>query len=179
MGKLLSRFFLYFRLFKIVYNKQMFDINFANDWIWTADLWCWNWPLYRLSHNHCPWKNIFKRAPNRWQKNGHVIFCKEGTFLILRLILCRNSVTRKNRQMSIKVQKSPNLVTLCPIRNATGTTCGHLIIKGLNFRPFPKKFTKYFEPFPDSFFFIFVFSIQFIVNKIANDGIWTVDLWFR
>ena len=88
-------------------------------------------------------------------------------------------IVAKGFKKFYKVQKSPNLVTLCPIRNATGTTCGHLIIKGLNFRPFPKKFTKYFEPFPVSFFFIFVFSIQFIVNKIANDGIWTVDLWFR
>ena len=32
----------------------MFNINFANDWIQTADLWYWKQPLYQLSHNHCP-----------------------------------------------------------------------------------------------------------------------------
>ena len=32
----------------------MFNINFANDWIRTADLWCRKRPLYQLSHNHCP-----------------------------------------------------------------------------------------------------------------------------
>ena len=30
----------------------MFNINFANDWIQTADLWYWKQPLYQLSHNH-------------------------------------------------------------------------------------------------------------------------------
>jgi len=39
--------------------------NFANDWIWTSDLWSQKRPLYQLSHNHCPtsnrpqWKIIF------------------------------------------------------------------------------------------------------------------------
>ena len=32
----------------------MFNINFANDWIRTADLWSWKQPLYQLSHNHFP-----------------------------------------------------------------------------------------------------------------------------
>ena len=31
-------FFLYFCLFSTVDSKQMFNINFANDWILTADL---------------------------------------------------------------------------------------------------------------------------------------------
>ena len=31
----------------------MFNINFANDWIQTADLWYRKQPLYQLSHNHC------------------------------------------------------------------------------------------------------------------------------
>ena len=38
----------------------MFNINFADDWIWTADLWYQKRPVYQLSHNHCQWKkNIF------------------------------------------------------------------------------------------------------------------------
>ena len=32
----------------------MFNVNFTNDWIQTADLWYWKRPLYQLSHNHCP-----------------------------------------------------------------------------------------------------------------------------
>ena len=30
----------------------MFNMNFANDWIQTADLWSRKQPLYQLSHNH-------------------------------------------------------------------------------------------------------------------------------
>ena len=29
----------------------MFNINFVDDWIRTADLWYWKQPLYKLSHN--------------------------------------------------------------------------------------------------------------------------------
>ena len=32
----------------------MFNINFADNWIRTADLWCRKRPLYQLNHNHCP-----------------------------------------------------------------------------------------------------------------------------
>ena len=35
--------------------------NFANDQIWTADLWRWKQPLCQLSHNHClffVWKSM-------------------------------------------------------------------------------------------------------------------------
>ena len=32
----------------------MFNINFANDWIQTAGLWCWKQTLWQLSYNHCP-----------------------------------------------------------------------------------------------------------------------------
>ena len=38
-----------FSSFQYCYSKKMFIINFAYDWIWTADLWCWE-PLYQLSH---------------------------------------------------------------------------------------------------------------------------------
>ena len=32
----------------------MFNKNFADDWIRTADLWCRKRPLFQLSHKHCP-----------------------------------------------------------------------------------------------------------------------------
>ena len=52
--------FIYFCLFNTVDSKQVniFNINFADDWIWTADLWYWKQPLYQLSHNHFPNRHI-------------------------------------------------------------------------------------------------------------------------
>ena len=35
-------------------KKQMYNINFADDWSRTADLWYGKRPLYHLSHNHFP-----------------------------------------------------------------------------------------------------------------------------
>ena len=43
-----------FSFFNTVDFKQMFNINFANYWIRTRDLWCQKWPLCQLSHNQCP-----------------------------------------------------------------------------------------------------------------------------
>ena len=51
---------LYFSPFQYSWELTMFNINFANDWIWTADLWSWEQPLYQLSHNHCPFNNFVK-----------------------------------------------------------------------------------------------------------------------
>ena len=39
----------------------MFNINFANDWIRTVDLWYQKQPLYQLSHNHFPGKYCITR----------------------------------------------------------------------------------------------------------------------
>ena len=50
--------FLYFRLFNTVDSKQMFKLNFADDWILTADLWYCKWPLYQLSHTTAPQKSV-------------------------------------------------------------------------------------------------------------------------
>ena len=47
-------FFLYFSLINTVEGEQMLNLNFANDWIWTAELWCWKWLLCQLSHNPSP-----------------------------------------------------------------------------------------------------------------------------
>ena len=38
----------------------MFNINLADDWTRTTDLWFWKQPLYQLSHNHyCPQWSLF------------------------------------------------------------------------------------------------------------------------
>ena len=44
--------FLFSSIQDCVESKQMFNINFADDWIQTADLWFWKQPLYQLSPNH-------------------------------------------------------------------------------------------------------------------------------
>ena len=37
----------------------MFNINFANDWNQTADLWRWKQLLYQLRQNNCPIEQYF------------------------------------------------------------------------------------------------------------------------
>ena len=50
IGPFPATFFIIF-----VFSIQLIvHINFADDWIWTADLRCWKWPLYQLRHNHFP-----------------------------------------------------------------------------------------------------------------------------
>ena len=44
--------FLYFRLFNSVDSKQMFNINNADDWIQTSDLWYRKWRFSQVSNNH-------------------------------------------------------------------------------------------------------------------------------
>ena len=44
--------FFFIFVFSIQLTVNKCSINFANDWIWTADLWRWKRPLYQLSHNH-------------------------------------------------------------------------------------------------------------------------------
>ena len=44
--------FLYFRLFNAVARKQMFNVNFADDWIRTPDLWYWKQWHYQYSSHH-------------------------------------------------------------------------------------------------------------------------------
>ena len=63
--------FRYFRLFYAVHSKQMFNLNFADDWIRAAGLWCWKLLLYQLSH--CPRKgqilaqrSFLSNANNCW-----------------------------------------------------------------------------------------------------------------
>ena len=51
-------FFLYFRLFNTVDSKQMFNINLADDWIRTVDLWyrsvrSTNWATTTSIHLQC------------------------------------------------------------------------------------------------------------------------------
>ena len=46
-------FFLYFRIFNTQLTVNKCSLNFADDWIRTADLWYRKRPLYQLSHHHC------------------------------------------------------------------------------------------------------------------------------
>ena len=50
----------------------MFNINFADDWIRTADLWYWKQPLYQLSHNHYWHFKIEFFQPREWGRSSKV-----------------------------------------------------------------------------------------------------------
>ena len=84
--------FSFFRLFNTADCKQMFNINFSNVWILTADLWHWKQPLYQLSHNHCPserkffWTKISfaKVFENQWNVASYLSDCAP-TYLRLRM----------------------------------------------------------------------------------------------
>ena len=52
-----SFFFIFVFSIQLTVNKC--SINFADDWIRTADLWYQKRPLYQLSHNHCPVNRLF------------------------------------------------------------------------------------------------------------------------
>ena len=46
--------FLYFRFFNTFHSKQIYNLNFSNDWIRMGDIWYKRWPLCQLRHNQCP-----------------------------------------------------------------------------------------------------------------------------
>ena len=46
----------FWTLLNAVDSNKMFNINFASDWIRTADLWYQKRQLYQLSRNHCQTK---------------------------------------------------------------------------------------------------------------------------
>ena len=46
--------FLYFHRFNTDLIRLIEHLKFSDDWMWTADLWCWKRSLYQLSHNHYP-----------------------------------------------------------------------------------------------------------------------------
>ena len=62
-------------VFSIQWTVNKFSIlSFANDWIWTVDLWCRKRPLYQLSHNHGPYlpkQFITEKMYKRHNKKGH------------------------------------------------------------------------------------------------------------
>ena len=68
----------------------MININFANNWIQTVDIWFWKRLLCQLSHNHCPitqvrlllfsgtFKNDFSFLDTRWRRCELVEFFPES-----------------------------------------------------------------------------------------------------
>ena len=59
-----SGLFFFIFVFSIQLTVNICSINFADDWIRTADLRYWKQLLYQLSYNHCPGINYysFKQA---------------------------------------------------------------------------------------------------------------------
>ena len=70
-GPFQASFFIIF-VFSVQLKVNKCSINFADDWIWTVDLWYWKRSLYQLRHNHCP-TNCLKRDTCKQyinQRNG-------------------------------------------------------------------------------------------------------------
>ena len=63
-GPFPASFFFIF-IFSIQLTVYKCSINFAKDWIPTADLWYWKQPLYQLSHNHCLVPKVFNIVRDR------------------------------------------------------------------------------------------------------------------
>ena len=58
--------FLYF-VFSMQLTENIVYINFADDWIQTADLWCQKRSLNQLSHKHCPvYKQVTLEIIDKW-----------------------------------------------------------------------------------------------------------------
>ena len=64
----------------------MFNINFADDWIRTADLWYRKQPLYQLSHtttahlfklNICSVSTVYRKDENKEKRPGMAHFFKK------------------------------------------------------------------------------------------------------
>ena len=53
MGHSLPLFRLFLSFLEIIQLVDTFIIIFADDWIWTSDLWCRNRPLYQLCQSRC------------------------------------------------------------------------------------------------------------------------------
>ena len=60
-----NRAILWLFFFIFVFSIQLIvHVNFAFDWIRTADPWCWKRPLYQLHHNHWPrWVYFYIYGP--------------------------------------------------------------------------------------------------------------------
>ena len=62
----------------------MCNINIANGWIWTVDLWCWKQPLYQINLNHFQliifdlfldfWRTLIHKLITHWYT------CQIGTY---------------------------------------------------------------------------------------------------
>ena len=63
-----------FRLFNAFDSKQMLNINFADDWIWTTDLCIWKQPLY-----HCPIANFLSSIHSVSFRMDHYCCCGSST----------------------------------------------------------------------------------------------------
>ena len=70
-GPFLASFF-FILIFSIQLTENKCSINFANDWIWTVELWYRKLTLYQLSYNHCPKKGSLPNTLSPYHSFGMV-----------------------------------------------------------------------------------------------------------
>ena len=78
-----SFFFIFVFSIQLTVNKC--SINFADDWIWTADLWYWKRPVYQLSYTTTA--HIFSFVPI-FSLSLSVHVCSMSTLCVLPISLC-------------------------------------------------------------------------------------------
>ena len=96
--------FIYFCLFNTVDNKQIFNINFANDLIQTSDLWYWKRPLYQLSHNHCLESLLYARKLFiRWTTDALQLQTSEKKFPLLWRVVEEDDFSKERSPLVVPV----------------------------------------------------------------------------
>ena len=74
----LSGLFFFIFFFAIQLTVNICSTNFADDWIWTVNLWYRKRLLYQLRHNHCPFLVCFmltlskQKRTKVWEQNQEI-----------------------------------------------------------------------------------------------------------
>ena len=97
----------------------MFNINFVDDWIRTADLWYWKQPLYKLSHNQ--FLTVFFSSFSYYLFRFYLLMMMMTT--IIMVIKC----FPLSLSLSLSLELIKRLPLLCTQRNDSSSTFFALI----------------------------------------------------
>ena len=95
--------------------------NFADDWIWTADLWCRRQPLYQLCHTTAPSLCIFSLGKID-KATFKILFCKKMGHPGLPLIYFR--LFKQSLQFSLQIYVKNVMSIQCMALGFDHTTFG-------------------------------------------------------
>ena len=122
--------------FIFVFSRQLtINVQYkynSDDWIRTADLWCLKWPLYQLSHNHCPTLMLINCFQNYCADSHHFVsttdlVCRRGRIsqawrgigpLLRRLCRFDGKSGQHNRRCTSCYNSLHQGPRICPGKNA-------------------------------------------------------------